>query len=203
MGTFRHLTSHKISDRWRGRTLLFTLSFVVGTPSPPGSVALFPQGFAFYVSHHHSLHSSFDLAAQRSAVRCSAWLGVIVMSRVTRYKQQWQILGSGLFGHSFRSGFNQLCNSVWLRHVNRVAARYLDDCRTSALCHETLRRRWDHLVLGGDQIPTRLSPPCRMTDRSIECFGAPRDLRISHEGGFSASTSAANEEGNFVWSRNR
>src|SRR5438270_4837759 len=40
--------------------LCFISTFIIETPSPPGSVALFPQGFAFYVSHHHSLHSFFS-----------------------------------------------------------------------------------------------------------------------------------------------
>src|SRR5207244_12862941 len=47
----------------------FTSSFIIETPSPPGSVALFPQGFAFYVSHHHSLHSSFNLFIRRLSRR--------------------------------------------------------------------------------------------------------------------------------------
>jgi hypothetical protein len=53
-----------------------TSSFIVETPSPPGSVALFPQGFAFYVSHHHSLHLSFNLFIRRLAVGSIAWLGL-------------------------------------------------------------------------------------------------------------------------------
>src|SRR5437667_7416926 len=52
-----------------------TSPFIIETPSPPGSVALFPQGFAFYVSHHHSLHSSFNLFIRRLGVG-SIWLGV-------------------------------------------------------------------------------------------------------------------------------
>jgi len=95
-------------------------------------------------------------------------------SRVTRYKQEWQILGTGLFGHSFRSGFNQLCNSVWLRHVNRMAARCLDDCRNSALCHETLGRRWDHRSslhpwLGPFSASGSVSP--RQLSHRIRCVG--------------------------------
>src|SRR5882672_11447068 len=86
-----------------------------------------------------------------------------------------------LFVYSLGSLFNQLRNGVWLRHIDRVAARNLDDCRTGALGHETLGRRRNHLVLGGDQIPTGLGPPRRLTDRATECFDAPRDLRVSHE----------------------
>src|SRR5882724_12601236 len=54
--------------------LCFISIFII---SPPGSVALFPQGFAFYVSHHHSLHSSFNLFTCRSGVSWSAWLRLI------------------------------------------------------------------------------------------------------------------------------
>src|SRR6476469_8835587 len=54
-----------------------TSSFIIETPSPPGSVALFPQGFAFYISHHHTLHSSFNLFIRRLGVGWSAWLGLI------------------------------------------------------------------------------------------------------------------------------
>src|SRR6476620_2244362 len=54
----------------------FTSSFIIETPSPPGSVALFPQGFTLYVSHHHSLHSSFSLFIRRLGAGCSGWLGL-------------------------------------------------------------------------------------------------------------------------------
>jgi hypothetical protein len=54
-----------------------TSSFIIETPSPPGSVALFPQGFAFYVSHHHSLHSYFSLRNARSI----AWLSGELLCR--------------------------------------------------------------------------------------------------------------------------
>ena len=64
-----------------------------------------------------------------------------------------------------------------------MATRDLDDYRTRALGHKVLGRRWNHLILGGDQIPTRLGPPCRLTDRATECLDTPRNLRVSHEGG--------------------
>ena len=65
----------EISDGRQSRALLslHTSYFILETPSPPGSVALFPQGFAFYVSHHHSLHSSFNLLIRRLGVGCSAF----------------------------------------------------------------------------------------------------------------------------------
>src|SRR5437762_412738 len=86
-----------------------------------------------------------------------------------------------LFGHSVGVAFNQRRNGVWLRHIDSMTARNLDDCRTRALGHETLRRRRNHLVVGGDQIPTGLGPPCRLTDRAVQSFEAPRNLRVSHE----------------------
>src|SRR6266404_4963270 len=94
-----------------------------------------------------------------------------------------QTLGTGLRVDSFSGALNQRCNGAWLRHINRVTARNLDDCRTRALGHETLGRRWNHLVVGNDQIPTWLGPPCRLTDRATERFDAPGNLRVSHEGG--------------------
>src|SRR6266508_3292623 len=94
------------------------------------------------------------------------------------------ISSSGEFlAYCFSSVFHEICNGVWLRHINRVAARRLDDCRTRALSHEPLCWRRNHLVLGGDQIPTRLGPPCCLADRATECFDAPWDLRVSHEPG--------------------
>src|SRR5437879_5314257 len=38
-----------------------------------------------------------------------------------------------LVAYAFRGGFNQLGNGVRLRHINRVAARDLDDGRTCTL----------------------------------------------------------------------
>lgn len=92
-------------------------------------------------------------------------------------------LDTGLLMHTFGCTFNQHCDGIWLRHIDRVAARNLDDCGTRALGHEALGRKWNHFVLSGDQIPTRFVPPCRLTDRAAECFDAPRDLGVSHEGG--------------------
>ena len=65
----RHLSPPnelKLSRASEGE-LSFTSSFIIETPSPPGSVALFPQGFAFYVSHHHSPPSTFSYAGEAFA----------------------------------------------------------------------------------------------------------------------------------------
>src|SRR2546427_10819560 len=104
---------------------------------------------------------------------------VVLLSVKCFYCERKTILR--LFVNSFRSVLNQRCNGVWLRHIDRVTTRNLDDCRTRALGHEMLRRWRNHLVLGHDQIPTRLGPPCRLTDRATECVDTPRDLRVSHE----------------------
>src|SRR5437870_12450437 len=71
------------------------------------------------------------------------------------------------------------------RHVDRVTARNLFDCRARALGHETLGWRRNHLVLGYEQVPTRLRLPSRFTDRAAQRFDAPRNLRIGHERGLS------------------
>src|SRR6267142_6893192 len=81
----------------------------------------------------------------------------------------------------FGSLFDERGDRIWLRYVDRVTAHDLDDCRTRALGHEVLGRRWDHLVVGGDQVPTRLGPPRRLADRTAECAHAPRDLGVGHE----------------------
>src|SRR6266446_7441469 len=72
-------------------------------------------------------------------------------------------LGTGLFARSFGGGFDQVRNGGWLRDVDRMAARHLDDGGAGALGHETLGGRRNHFVVGDDQIPTRLGPPCRRT----------------------------------------
>src|SRR5437868_9721165 len=53
--------------------------------------------------------------------------------------------------HFFGSLFDERGHRIWLRYVNRVTARDLDDARPRALRHETLGRRWDHLVVSGHQ----------------------------------------------------
>src|SRR4030042_6983560 len=55
--------------------------------------------------------------------------------------------------------FDERGHRIRLRHVDRVTARDLDDSRTRALGHEALSRRWDHLVVGGNQVPDRLGLP--------------------------------------------
>src|SRR2546428_13128775 len=91
---------------------------------------------------------------------------------------------TGLLVYSFCSRFNQLGDGIWLRNINRVAARNLDDCRASALGHKMLGRRRNHPVLGSDQVPTRLGLPRRLADRATERFDTPRHLRVGHERGF-------------------
>src|SRR5690349_5519163 len=63
-----------------------------------------------------------------------------------------------------------------------MATLRLNDCRASPFGHSTLRVRRNHLVLGRDEVPTRLALPRRFTDLSTERRHAPRDLRVCHEG---------------------
>src|SRR5438874_5705728 len=63
--------------------LCFISTFIIETPSPPGSVALFPQGFAFYVSHHRSLHFILQPFKRRRGAGCSVWLDVACCIRAS------------------------------------------------------------------------------------------------------------------------
>src|SRR6267378_2339278 len=54
-----------------------------------------------------------------------------------------------------RSLFNKICDCFWLRYVDGVTSLDLNDRSTRALGHSTLGVRWNHLVLGGDQVPAR------------------------------------------------
>src|SRR5260370_2126836 len=86
--------------------------------------------------------------------------------------------------HLRRSLFNKICDSSWLRYVDGVTSLDLNDRSTRALGHNTLGVRWNHLVLGGDQVPARLAPPRRFADRAANGAHAPRNLRVSHKRGF-------------------
>src|SRR5258707_3753566 len=88
-------------------------------------------------------------------------------------------------GHRLRrSLFNKICDSSWLRYVDGVASLDLNDRSTRALGHSTLGVRWNHLVLGGDQVPARLGPPRGFADRAANGPHAPRNLGVSHKRGF-------------------
>src|SRR2546428_9656596 len=83
-----------------------------------------------------------------------------------------------------RSLFNKICDSSWLRYVDGVTSLDLNDRSTRALGHGTLGVRWNHLVLGGDQVPARLGPPRGFADRAANGAHAPRNLGVSHKRGF-------------------
>src|SRR6266705_4171709 len=83
-----------------------------------------------------------------------------------------------------RSLFNKICDRFWLRYVDGVTSLYLTDRSTRALGHSKLGVRWNHLVLGGDQVPARLRPPRGFADRAANGPCAPRNLGISHKRGF-------------------
>src|SRR5260370_2088281 len=86
--------------------------------------------------------------------------------------------------HLRRSLFNKICDSSRLRYIDSVAALDLNDRSTGALGHSTLGVRWNHLVLGGDQVPARLGPPRWFADRAANGTHAPRNLGVSHKRGF-------------------
>src|SRR5260370_2724221 len=86
--------------------------------------------------------------------------------------------------HLRRSLFNKICDSYWLRYVDGVTSLDLNDRSTRALGHSTLGVRWNHLVLGGDQVPARLGPPRWFADRAANGTHAPRNLGVSHKRGF-------------------
>src|SRR5229473_856621 len=90
--------------------------------------------------------------------------------------------GGGL--HLRRSLFNKICDRFWLRYIDGVAALDLNDRSTRALGHGTLGVRWNHLVLGGDQVPARLGPPRGLADRAANGPHAPRNLGVSHKRSF-------------------
>jgi hypothetical protein len=80
--------------------------------------------------------------------------------------------------------FDKLCDSPRLRYIDGVAALDLNDRGTRPLGHGTLGVRWDHLVLGGYQVPARLGPPRGFADRAANGPHAPRNLGISHKPSF-------------------
>src|SRR5438132_12393591 len=82
--------------------------------------------------------------------------------------------GGGL--HTLGGLFDKSCDSLGLRHVDGVAALDLSDRRASPPGHETLGIRWNHLVVGNDQVPTRLGLPRPFTDLAAESLHAPWDL---------------------------
>ena len=75
-----------------------------------------------------------------------------------------------------RSLSNKICDRSWLRYVDSVASLDLNDRSTRALGHGTLGVRWNHPVLGGEQIPARLRPPRGFADRAANGPQAPRNL---------------------------
>src|SRR5438132_1217677 len=106
-------------------------------------------------------------------------------------KNQWhraaipsELLSSSGGLHTLGGLFDKRCDSLWLRHVDGMAALDLNHRRARPLGHGTLGIRWDHLVVGGDQVPARLGLPRRFTDPAAESLHTPRDLRVSHEFSF-------------------
>src|SRR5258707_6979463 len=88
-------------------------------------------------------------------------------------------------GHRLRrSLFDKICDRSGLRYVDGVTRLDLTDRSPRALGYGTLGVRWNHPVLGGEQVPARLGPPRGFADRAANGPHAPRNLGISHERGF-------------------
>ena len=66
-----------------------------------------------------------------------------------------------------RGLLDEVGDRVGLGHVDGVATAGVDDSRTSTLGNRPLGRRWDHPVLGGDQVPKVLSSPHPTTTREL------------------------------------
>src|SRR6202521_711234 len=77
--------------------------------------------------------------------------------------------------------FDKLCDGPRLRYIDGVAALDLNDRGARPLGHGTLGVRWNHLILGGDQVPARLGPPRGFADRAANGPNAPRNLGVSHK----------------------
>src|SRR4029077_13311884 len=83
--------------------------------------------------------------------------------------------------HLRRRLVSKICDRSWLRYVDGVTSLDLNDRGTRALGHSTLGVRWNHLVLGGDQVPARLGPPRGFADGAANRSHAPRNLGVSHK----------------------
>jgi hypothetical protein len=98
--------------------------------------------------------------------------------------------------------FNESRDSLGLRDVDGVAALDLNDRGARPLGHRTLGLRWDHPVIGGDQIPARLGPPRRFANCALRAPHAPRNLRIGPEGCLLGVHVGRERGGNFALSWN-
>src|SRR4029077_10422413 len=94
------------------------------------------------------------------------------------------LLSSGGGLHTLGGLFDKSCERLRLRHIDGMAALDLNDRRARPLRHGTLGIRWDHLVVGSDQVPARLRLPRRLTDLTAESLQTPWDLGVGHERGF-------------------
>src|SRR4029453_9668210 len=103
--------------------------------------------------------------------------------------------------HHPSSLFNNFGHGIRSRHVDGVTAWSFDNNGTCTLGHEALGRGWDHSVVSGNQVPTRLCLPRRLGDLAVQCFEAPRHLRVGHERGFLRFHVSSERGGDlcFVW----
>jgi hypothetical protein len=79
--------------------------------------------------------------------------------------------------------FYERSNGAWPREVNSMASLYFYNFRTGALRHHPLCIRWNHFVVGRNQVPTGVGFPRWFAHHSAECLHAPGNLGISHKSG--------------------
>jgi hypothetical protein len=103
--------------------------------------------------------------------------------------------GSGLFDKCRHGG--------WLRHIDRMAGRDLDNGRPRSRRHRLLGWRGDPPVFGRNEVPARLGPPRRLADGATQGVEPQGTCESAMNAASSALTSAANESWNFSRSRKR
>src|SRR6266849_1297947 len=160
---------------------------LVGAPGAPRSLLPIESRcpLAYFASAHApALALSFpaDAPLAASSIRRATACGCDTYTAWPRPCEANFLSRGGL--HLRRSLFNKICDSSWLRYVDGVTPLDLNDRSTRALGHGTLGIRWNHLVLGGDQVPARLGPPRGFADRAANGAHAPRNLGVSHKRGF-------------------
>lgn len=118
-------------------------------------------------------------------------------------RQSPELLSSGRGHQTFGGFFDKSCDSLGLRHVDRMATLDLSDRRASPPGHETLGIRWNHLVACNDQVPLGLAFHAGSLILPLRASTPHGTWESAMNAAFSAFTSAAKEAVNFALSRNK